>query len=53
VEAESELEASWFQGVETVGISGATSTPQWLMERIKKTIEERFAIPLPVRAEQV
>ena len=34
VETESELRPEWFDGVETVGISGATSTPQWLMEQI-------------------
>jgi 4-hydroxy-3-methylbut-2-enyl diphosphate reductase len=39
VETESELQAEWFEGVEKVGISGATSTPQWLMERIKGCIE--------------
>ncbi len=40
VETESELRPEWFDGVETVGISGATSTPQWLMERIKEKVEE-------------
>ncbi len=40
VEMESELDPAWFAGVGTVGISGATSTPQWLMERVKRTIEE-------------
>lgn len=39
VEIESELRPEWFDGVETVGISGATSTPQWLMERIRERIE--------------
>ena len=39
VESESELQAGWFAGVEKVGISGATSTPQWLMERIRQQIE--------------
>jgi 4-hydroxy-3-methylbut-2-enyl diphosphate reductase len=40
VEDEKELQQEWFENVETVGISGATSTPQWLMERIKSSIEE-------------
>lgn len=40
VEMESELDPAWFAGVGSVGISGATSTPQWLMERVKRTIEE-------------
>lgn len=42
VESESELQTEWFAGVENVGISGATSTPQWLMERIRKYIEEKI-----------
>jgi 4-hydroxy-3-methylbut-2-enyl diphosphate reductase len=39
-----ELRDEWFQGVETVGITGATSTPQWLMEKVKSAIEQRVAI---------
>jgi len=42
IENEVELQNEWFNGVETVGISGATSTPQWLMDRVKKEIEMRF-----------
>ena len=42
VEAESELKREWFEGKETVGISGATSTPQWLMERVKAAVEHMF-----------
>jgi 4-hydroxy-3-methylbut-2-enyl diphosphate reductase len=38
-----ELQDEWFEGAETVGISGATSTPQWLMETLKTAIEERYA----------
>ncbi|OWP63590.1 4-hydroxy-3-methylbut-2-enyl diphosphate reductase [Hymenobacter amundsenii] len=40
VENEQELEEAWFQGAESVGICGATSTPMWLMERVKASIEE-------------
>jgi len=47
VEVESELRPEWFEGVETVGISGATSTPQWLMEQVKGKIEEMFCVPQP------
>lgn len=36
VEHESEIDFSWFDGAETVGITGATSTPQWLMEKVKQ-----------------
>jgi len=48
VENESELKKEWFDGVETVGISGATSTPQWVMERVKLKIEEMVFVPQPV-----
>ena len=44
-----ELQAEWFEKVENVGITGATSTPQWLMERIKRAIEEKF-VPEPAAA---
>jgi 4-hydroxy-3-methylbut-2-enyl diphosphate reductase len=40
VENEQELQDEWFQGIESVGICGATSTPMWLMQRVKDRIEE-------------
>ena len=46
VEDEKELQPEWFSGAETVGISGATSTPQWLMERIKVSIEAMVSLPV-------
>jgi 4-hydroxy-3-methylbut-2-enyl diphosphate reductase len=42
IEDETELKKEWFDRSETVGISGATSTPQWLMERVKLAIENIF-----------
>jgi 4-hydroxy-3-methylbut-2-en-1-yl diphosphate reductase len=33
-----ELMPDWFKNAETVGICGATSTPMWLMERVRDTI---------------
>lgn len=39
IEDESELKREWIDGKETIGISGATSTPQWLMEKVKNAIE--------------
>lgn len=47
IEQEEELEDSWFQRVTRVGISGATSTPQWLMERIKNYIEIHYSETAP------
>lgn len=32
---ESELRREWIEGAETIGICGATSTPRWLMERVR------------------
>jgi 4-hydroxy-3-methylbut-2-enyl diphosphate reductase len=39
IEDERELRPDWFKCAASVGISGATSTPQWLMERVKKAVE--------------
>lgn len=40
VEDETELKKGWFEGKSSVGISGATSTPQWLMEKIRNSIDQ-------------
>ena len=42
IEEESELQAEWFDGCSSVGICGATSTPEWLMKRVATAICERF-----------
>ena len=39
VEGPAEIDASWLQGVSSVGICGATSTPKWLMEQCRDAIE--------------
>lgn len=36
---ECHFEKEWFIGVESVGITGATSTPRWLMEELKCILE--------------
>ncbi|MBN2665165.1 MAG: 4-hydroxy-3-methylbut-2-enyl diphosphate reductase [Bacteroidales bacterium] len=33
-----EIEKSWFEGRESVGICGATSTPRWLIRKVKNHI---------------
>ena len=38
VEDSGELRPEWFDGVESVGVCGATSTPKWLMERLAEAI---------------
>ena len=39
IETEAEIDPGWLAGVERVGITGATSTPQWLMERVREVLE--------------
>ena len=39
VEGPDEIAPSWLQGIETIGICGATSTPKWLMEQCRDAIE--------------
>jgi 4-hydroxy-3-methylbut-2-enyl diphosphate reductase len=49
IEEVSEIQPSWFDGVETVGITGATSTPQWYMEEVRRAISR---LVVSVSAEQ-
>lgn len=37
-----EIEKSWFSDIDSVGICGATSTPNWLMEEVASWITENF-----------
>ena len=39
IEGPEEIDPSWLEGVETVGICGATSTPKWLMEQCRDRIQ--------------
>ena len=43
-ETKEDIDWNWFEGVETVGITGATSTPHWVMKDVKRLIEEKFGI---------
>jgi 4-hydroxy-3-methylbut-2-enyl diphosphate reductase len=38
ISSSEEIDPSWFKPSETVGVCGATSTPMWLMEEVKKHI---------------
>ena len=40
VEEASELQREWFEGAQSVGICGATSTPRWLMEQVAEALKE-------------
>jgi len=37
-----EINPDWFEGVNSVGICGATSTPNWLMEKVAGWVNQRF-----------
>ena len=43
IEEASELDIRWFEGAESVGICGATSTPRWLMEDVARGVEALVA----------
>lgn len=40
IEEASEIEPKWFEGVESIGICGATSTPRWLMEDVAESVRK-------------
>ena len=40
IEGPDEISPRWLEGIETVGICGATSTPKWLMEQCKAFLEK-------------
>ena len=41
VEEALELDKRWFEGAESVGICGATSTPRWLMEQVAQALSDK------------
>ena len=40
VEEPQEIDPAWLEGIQSVGICGATSTPRWLMEQCRDAIQE-------------
>ena len=40
IESAAEIDPAWLQGIDTIGICGATSTPKWLMEKCRDAIIE-------------
>ncbi len=38
IEGPDEIDQAWLDGIQTVGICGATSTPKWLMERCRDAL---------------
>ena len=42
IEGPDEIDPSWTEGIKTIGICGATSTPKWLMEQCRDRITSHF-----------
>ena len=42
IEKPEEIDMTWFDGLASVGICGATSTPKWLMEQCRDYVLERM-----------
>jgi len=40
VSSAEEVDKSWFSGMNSVGVSGATSTPRWLLEKVAARIHQ-------------
>ena len=45
IEGPEEIDKAWLEGVETIGICGATSTPKWLMEQCRDRIKMNTQSP--------
>ena len=40
ISGEGDIDPSWLEGKERIGICGATSTPRWLMQRVSDTVQK-------------
>lgn len=40
IESQDEIQPEWLDGIQSVGICGATSTPKWLMEQCAKKVKK-------------
>lgn len=40
IETADEIDPSWFEGVETVGVTAGASTPKWIIDEVMSRIEE-------------
>lgn len=47
IEGPEEIDPAWLEGIATVGICGATSTPKWLMEQCRDAIGDGAPLGLP------
>ena len=39
IEGPEEIDPAWLEGIQTIGICGATSTPKWLMEQCRDALQ--------------
>lgn len=44
IEDISEIDPSWFKGISTIGITGATSTPQWYMNHVQEHLSNLVSV---------
>ena len=44
VSSDEEVDFKWLEGINSVGICGATSTPMWLMEKVAALVEAHEAV---------
>ncbi|MBK8585000.1 MAG: 4-hydroxy-3-methylbut-2-enyl diphosphate reductase [Bacteroidetes bacterium] len=44
VSSDEEVDFKWLEGINSVGICGATSTPMWLMEKVAALVESHEAV---------
>ena len=47
IEGPEEIQKEWLEGVRTIGICGATSTPKWLMEQCRDAIISNSSFLIP------
>jgi 4-hydroxy-3-methylbut-2-enyl diphosphate reductase len=40
IEGPTDIQEAWLEGVDTIGICGATSTPKWLMEQCRDALRK-------------
>jgi 4-hydroxy-3-methylbut-2-enyl diphosphate reductase len=44
LEKPEDINFEWFKNANSIGICGATSTPMWLMEDVKKAIDSKASV---------
>ncbi len=42
IEHVSEIQPEWLKGADSVGVSGATSTPHWLMQQVQQALQQKL-----------